>query len=119
MKRFLSILFALLVFPAFAQSISPYDAQKHIGESSTVCGTVASAKYAEASRRQPTFLNLGASYPHEPFTAVIWGSDRPKWKEPPEIAYRMKQICVTGLVQLYKGKPEIIVHGPEQITLLK
>jgi DNA/RNA endonuclease YhcR with UshA esterase domain len=29
--------------------------------------------------------------------------------------YRMKEICVTGMVESYRGKPEIIVHGPGQI----
>ena len=39
-------------------AISALEASKHIGETATVCGTVASANYATRSRGKPTFLNL-------------------------------------------------------------
>jgi hypothetical protein len=64
---------------AIAATVSPQDASRHIGETATVCGVVASAKFAPRSRAQPTFLDLGAPYPNEPFTAVIWGTDRAKF----------------------------------------
>lgn len=41
------LLFAALVLPAFAQkSLSAAEAKEHIGEVATVCGTVASTRYA-------------------------------------------------------------------------
>jgi hypothetical protein len=44
---------------ALAQdSISANDAARFIGQQKTVCGTVASAKYASRSKGNPTFLNL-------------------------------------------------------------
>jgi len=104
-------------FPAFAQenTITPADADKYVGQKATVCGIVASAAFASRSRGQPTFLNLDQPYPRQVFTAVIWGKDRRYFSSPPEVAYRGKRICVTGLVELYKGKPEIIVILPSQI----
>ena len=51
------------------------------------------------------------------FTVPIWGSGRGKFKEPPETLYDQKQICVTGVIKEYKGKPEIIVNNPEQIQI--
>ena len=78
---------------------------------------VASAKYAERTNRKPTFLNLNKPYPNQIFTALIWGSDRDKFKTPPEIAFKGKRICVTGLIVTYKGIPEIIVEEPSQITI--
>lgn len=77
---------------------------------------VASAKYADRTNRTPTFLNLNQPYPNQIFTALIWGSDRHKFKAPPEIAFKGKRICVTGLIVTYKGIPEIIVEEPSQIT---
>jgi len=62
---------------AVAAPITPEEAAGHIGENATVCGVVASAHYAQRSRSQPTFLNLGKPYPAQIFTAVIFGSDRP------------------------------------------
>ena len=61
------ILFALMSFistSAHAANLSPSEAQKHIGETATVCGTVAPARYADRSKGSPTFLNLGHAYPN-------------------------------------------------------
>jgi DNA/RNA endonuclease YhcR with UshA esterase domain len=96
-------------------SISASEAASHVGETETVCGTVASSKFASSSNRSPTFLTLDRPYPNQVFTAVIWGSDRSKFKEPPEVTFQGKRICVTGAIQLYKDRPEIIVSDPSQI----
>jgi hypothetical protein len=40
--------------------ISTQEAHRYIGQNMTVCGFVASAKYAYRSKGQPTFLNLDA-----------------------------------------------------------
>src|SRR5262245_23745825 len=96
-------------------SISASEAASYLGQTKTVCGTVASSKFASSSNRSPTFLNLDRPYPNQVFTAVIWGSDRAKFKEPPELIFQGKHICVTGLIQLYKDKPEIVVSDPSQI----
>ena len=106
---------ALWSFPVAATSISPEDAVRHIGETATVCGVVASAKFAAGSRSQPTFLDLDKPYPNAPFTAVIFGSDRPKFGTP-ETSLRGKRICVTGQIRDYRGKPEIILNEPSQLT---
>ena len=62
-----------------AATLSPEDASSHINESATVCGPVASATYAAQAPMAPTFLDLGRPYPNQIFTAVIFGSDRPKF----------------------------------------
>jgi DNA/RNA endonuclease YhcR with UshA esterase domain len=97
------------------QSISAGQAAAYLGQVKTVCGQVASSKFAESSNRSPTFLNLDRPYPNQLFTAVIWGADRSKFKNAPEDAFKGKRICVTGAIQLYKEKPEIIVTTPSQI----
>lgn len=107
------LLIASSVFSA--NNISPEDAINHIGEQATVCGTVASTKFSTKSGRQPTFLNLNRAYPNHIFTALIWGSDRDKFPNSPEIYYRNKRICVSGMIEQYKGTPEIIVRNPTQI----
>ena len=109
------VAFGLWGFSAGAASISPADAASHIGENATVCGLVTSAKYAANSRAQPTFLDMGQPYPNEAFTAVIFGTDRAKFGEP-EATLSGKRICVTGQVRNYRGKPEIIVSDPSQLT---
>jgi hypothetical protein len=109
---------AIYTAPAFAQSVGSIiaaQASEHIGETRAVCGTVMSPKFLSSSRSQPTFLNLDKPYPNQIFTVVIFSSDRPKFGAP-EVKYRDKRICATGLIKLYRGKPEIIATQPSQIT---
>lgn len=103
---------------AFAQDyITPEDAKRHIGEYETVCGVVASTYYSYKSRGQPTFINLDRPYPNQIFTIVIWGSDRYKFKIPPEKLYKDKRVCVTGNISEYRGKAETKVKSPSQIKI--
>jgi DNA/RNA endonuclease YhcR with UshA esterase domain len=126
-RRGLLILSTLIVFftsqiiisVCLAQEnfITAKEAASHIGEVQTICGTVASTKYSTKSKRQPTFLNLDQPYPKQIFTIVVWGSDRGKFPEPPEDLYMGKKICVKGMIKEFRGKPEIIVNDPSQITI--
>lgn len=83
-----------------------------------VCGTVASVYYDKQGKGQPTFVNLGHHYPNQTFTIVIWGKYRPRFNPPPE-SLQGKNICVTGRIKLYRGTPEIIAYGPDQIRFSK
>ena len=103
---------------ADSTTITPAAAINYVGQTVTVCGVVASANYAQQVKRQPTFLNLDKPYPNQIFTALIWGSNRAAFSYAPE-SLMGRKICVTGQVELYKGKPEIIVSGPEQIQVRK
>jgi DNA/RNA endonuclease YhcR with UshA esterase domain len=113
------ILFAVVTvltwpFAAAGACLGPEEANNHVGESACVCGFVASSHYAPNSKSQRTFLNLDKPYPNQRFTAVIFGDDRSKFGEP-ERTFQGKHVCVTGEIQLYRQKPEIIVHDPEQL----
>ena len=94
-------------------------ARQHVDEDARVCGFVAQTRYAEASTGQPTFLDFGQPYPNEVFSAVIWGGapERAKYPEPPEVFYIRRNLCVTGRIELYGDKPQIVVRQPAQITI--
>jgi hypothetical protein len=119
-------LFALLVLVSSGTSaqsqqgkkLSAPEAKDHIGEQATVCGKVASTRYAASTRGKPTFLNLDKPYPNQIFTALIWGENREKFGTPEE-KYRDRQICVTGKITEYRGAPEIVVSDPQSIELQK
>ena len=100
---------------ANAATYTAGEAQAHIGDHGTVCGLVASAKYATSINRQPTFLNLDRPYPNHVFTAVIWGKDRDAFPYAPE-SLQGSSVCVKGTITSYKGSAEIIVSNPDQIT---
>jgi DNA/RNA endonuclease YhcR with UshA esterase domain len=100
---------------AVAAPLTPDEASNHVGQTATVCGEVASTKYDAHLRSQPTFLDFGKPYPNRIFTAVIFGRDRAKFGTP-EATFRGRRVCVTGQVRNYRGKPEIIVSDPGQLT---
>ena len=98
------------------EGISCYEAKNHIGERTTVYGTVVSTNYAGGSSGQPTFLNMCYAYPNpDRFTVVIWGENRGNFPQPPEDYYDGKTIYVSGLIFHYDGVPEIEVTSPSQI----
>ncbi len=113
----LIILFGFLSTACSQETVTPEDAAKYIGQQKTVCGTVASAHFAAKTKGQPTFINLDKPYPNQVFTVLVWGSDRNKFEKPPETLYSGKGICVTGMIQSYQGRPEIIVKEPSQIKV--
>lgn len=109
---------ACTLFPfahALAANLAANQASAHVGENVTVCGTVASANYVTHAKGQPTFLNLDKAYPHQVFTVVIWGNDRSKFGAP-EKTLAGKRICATGIIQLFRGSPEVIVQEPKELT---
>ena len=64
---------------------------------------------------QPTLLDIGEPSPHAVFTAVIYRADRSKFGTP-ETSLGGKRICVTGQISDYRGKPEIVLTDPSQLS---
>jgi DNA/RNA endonuclease YhcR with UshA esterase domain len=119
-----SALFSFLSLAPFGinaqqvKKLTAVEAEGHIGEQATVCGKVASTRYAATTRGKPTFLNLAKPYPNQVFTVLIWGENREKFGTP-EVRYREKQVCVTGKVTEFRGAPEIVVSDPQSIEAQK
>jgi hypothetical protein len=94
------------------------EAGNYLSERHTVCGPVAGTHFAEDSRGQPTFLNLGEDYPSpQRFVVLIWGEDRGSFPSAPESYYEGKVICASGVIQEYQGVFEMEVRLPEQIEV--
>ena len=111
--------FLLLFISGFTHAqinIKLEDVSRHIGDSVTVCGIVKEMRYFEKSKNKPTFLNIGARYPYQPLTVVIWENVRTLFTGKVE-DLQGKFICITGRIILYKEKPEIIIDRPDQIVI--
>jgi hypothetical protein len=93
------------------------EAQKRVGQTCTVCGIVASTRYAETTPNKMTYLNLGRPYPDQVFTAAIPGPLRALYSFRPEEYYKGKNICVAGQVTLSHDKPQIVIDDPFQIRI--
>jgi hypothetical protein len=108
---------ALLLFfflPACSHAIPPDDAARHVGETATVEGKVFSVF---VSKKNNAFLNIGGDYPNQPFTAAMLAHSAESDLISNAKKYEGKTVAVTGKIQLYKGKPEIIVNSENQIRI--
>jgi hypothetical protein len=118
MKRF--VLLAVIIFTGLAgrcQVFKPEDAAKHIGDSITICGKIFGGKFLENAKNQPTFLNMGAAFPNQTFTVVIWGDMRKKLAYSPEEKLKDKEICIIGRVEEFKGNPQIVLLDESQLKI--
>lgn len=108
-----AVVCAVGTLASFAATLSAADAKNHIGEQATVCGQVASERTATGSRGEPTFINLGAAYPNQIFTILIWGENRSSVGALPSDGER---VCASGKIQEYRGVPEIVVRSKAQLS---
>ena len=118
MKK-LSLLLLGIIFSATAfcqTTIKLEDVATHVGDSVKVCGTVFGGIFLERAKGTPTFLNVGAAYPNNPLTLVIWPDVRATFTDKPETMYKDKAICIIGKVELFKDKPQIVIYSKEQIN---
>ncbi len=111
---------AFLIFTAAvcgrAETIASAQAKDHIGQTAEICGKVVGTRYLDSSEKRPTFLNFDNPYPNHTFTAVIFGDDRAKFGKPEE-TYLQKSVCVSGKIEDYRGKPQVVLTDPKQIRM--
>ena len=120
--KLLTLAFALFSMTAYAQSdsvatrIAPEQAKDNIGRFKTVCGNVSNVVYT-SGQGNPVYLNFSKDYPYQPFAAVVWGEDAKAIKIEPLVLVRSRQVCVTGMVTDYKGRPQIIIKKEGQLEV--
>ena len=94
--------------------IEAKDAEQYVGKKVTVCSRI----YGIRSTDKITQINVGAPFPNNPLTLIIFASSYSKFSLPLTEYYKDKNICVTGKVELYNGKPQIIIENPEAIKII-
>lgn len=94
-------------------------AQEHIGEYTTVCGTVVGIKTIENGKTDPTYINLDKKFPDQAFTVVIYGETRKALSFDPEEKLMNRTICVKGKIGTYKDVPQIVVSKESQIVVME
>jgi hypothetical protein len=91
--------------------IKESEAAHWVGKNVEVLGLVIARLH---QKKGNTFLNFGAKYPNQTFTGYIpAGSELAgdRWT----ITLQGKVIGITGIVEMYQGKPEIKVLSMSQI----
>ena len=89
--------------------------RNHIGDSVKLMAKIYGGKYFETASNAPTLLDVGAHYPNSPLTLVIYEDVRKQFKNAPEIFYTGRNEWITGKIELYKNKPQIVIHNTNQI----
>jgi hypothetical protein len=87
------------------------DAAAHVGQIATVVGTVVSVFRSKGGN---VYVNFGAEYPRQTFTAVVLASSG-RWAEALD-SLPGKRVGVRGRIVSYRGRVEIVLTGPGQIV---
>jgi hypothetical protein len=118
MKKLLTFaLVFILAKSSFAQTLTPEEAAKHVGDSIKVCGKIFGGRFFETSNGAPTLLNMGAAFPASPITIVVYSDLRAKMGYAPEVQLKDKNVCVNGRVTLHKEKPQIVIYDATQLVV--
>jgi DNA/RNA endonuclease YhcR with UshA esterase domain len=118
MKIVAVLLLSLVSLYSNAQKeIKLADIKDHIGDSIQVRGSVYGVRYLANAKNTPTFISLGAAYPDQLLTVVIWGDVRQQIPYKPEqVITGHGEITVFGKVEEYKGKPQITIRNADQLV---
>lgn len=117
----LSLIISLILSITYASAQKPQleitiaEAKDHEGEKVTICAEIKETFYNAKAKGQPTMLNFGSAYPKNTFSCIIWKDDLKNFNYEPAAYLKGKQVCVTGIIKIYKGKPEMEIHTQEQI----
>ena len=87
------------------------EATAHVGETATVVGTVAAVF---RSRTGNVYLNFGADYPHQTFTAVALAPAGGWTAKLDSLVGR--RVGIRGAIVSYRGRVEIVLEGAAQIV---
>jgi len=101
---------------SFSQTVPLDSVINYEGKIITVCAKVMDT-YVSKTNEGTTFINFGNPYPKSTFTVVIFEADLPNFKYTPSVNLKEKNVCITGKVKIYKGKPEMIINKEEQIKV--
>lgn len=114
-RLFLSELKSANIFGTI-QDIDIRDIARHIGDSVRFCTKVYNTRYFESVANRPTVLDVNNSYANQT-NVVIWEQDRKNFPSAPEMLYKDKEVCITGVVQSLNNMPQIVIRNRDQITL--
>lgn len=111
---FIFIAFSAVQLLKAQEVITSDNAKDFVGKVVTVKGEVSQVT---TTKSNTTFINIDGKYPDNKFTLVIFKDDASRF---PEVnTWEGKTIEVSGKVELYRDRPQIILKELKQIKILK
>lgn len=94
------------------------EAATHDGQRVAVTGPVADATYEPDVEGEPTFVNVGNTYPDgDRFDVVIFPDVRAQRAAPPENELPGERVCVIGEVDVRDGVPQIVLRDATDLAV--
>lgn len=107
------------------------EAESHTGEMVSIYGQVEStyfdwedferniAAYQMGADPGPTFIEIGEKYPSKKLVKiVIWGRDRGKFREAPDVCFKGKTVIFAGKPYVHNGITTVQISDPESIHVV-
>lgn len=88
-------------------------ASNYVNQICKVCGQIVDT-YSSPSI---THLNFGQAYPDQVFSGVIFDDYYANFSYKPAEELKGKRVCMTGKIQMHKGKPQILIRAEDQIEM--
>ena len=106
----LFIISAAFSVKASAQTFNAEEFKNSLGKTNTLCDVVSSVKIFSDTL---TLINMGGNYPNQKYTVVVKGNKVTlDWAN-----LKGKNMCVTGVFEMHKNRPEIVAAQPDQIVI--
>jgi len=95
------------------QQIPAAEADKHYQETLIVTGKVAQVTI----REKLVYINLEKRFPETPFTGVIFARATNQFGNLKSL--EGKQVEITGKIEEYRDKPQIVLNGTNQLKIIE
>ncbi len=107
----LAVLLCTLTVSINAQSaVSTENAKNFVNKDTTVVGV---ATQVNTTKSGVTFINMDGKFPENKFSAIIYKDDSSKFEDVKKM--EGKTIEVSGKIQEYNGKYNIVLKEPKQL----
>ncbi|WP_280720901.1 hypothetical protein [Janthinobacterium sp. CG_23.4] len=89
----------------------------YVGQEAMVCGRV----YEVKPFGKGVYINMGARYPNQHISFLVWDTDRPKFEARfgGLSVFQGAEACARGLIENYKSTLQIKVANPQFLRLIK
>ncbi len=113
---FITLLFISTTNFLFSQTVSVDSLAYYEGQKVTVCAKVEGVFISQKAKKT-IFINFGKPFPNQKFVVVIFEKDLANFSYDPGVFLKEKSLCITGIIKMFNGKPEIIATKEEQIAI--
>ena len=105
-----NVTFSMLVALAQAGTVSADQAGAHVGETATVEGKAS----VQRTRDGETYIRVDGQGPDAPMSAYVSRWNKGKFQDVDRLDG--KNVQITGQISTFRGKPEIFLTDPGQIS---